>query len=64
LANAEILLVNSVIAYPILYLSDLSIIYGNELYKSMKANFEKLGGVVVSDGIGYRPYTGQFAASL
>jgi hypothetical protein len=25
----------------------------------MKANFEKLGGVVVSDGIGYRPYTGQ-----
>lgn len=39
-------------------------IYGNELYKSMKANFEKLGGVVVSDGIGYRPYTGQFAASL
>jgi len=39
-------------------------IYGNELYKSMKANFEKLGGVVVADGIGYRPYTGQFAASL
>jgi branched-chain amino acid transport system substrate-binding protein len=39
-------------------------IYGNELYKSMKENFEKLGGVVVTDGIGYRPYTGQFAASL
>ncbi|MGA6989119.1 MAG: ABC transporter substrate-binding protein [Nitrososphaeraceae archaeon] len=39
-------------------------IYGNELYKSMKANFEKLGDVVVADGIGYRPYTGQFAASL
>jgi ABC-type branched-subunit amino acid transport system substrate-binding protein len=38
--------------------------YGNELYKSMKENFEKLGGVVVTDGIGYRPYTGQFAASL
>ena len=30
----------------------------------MKTNFEKLGGVVVADGIGYRPYTGQFAASL
>ena len=39
-------------------------IYGNELDKSMKANFEKLGGVVVADGNGYRPYTGQFAASL
>ncbi|HEY9387695.1 MAG TPA: penicillin-binding protein activator, partial [Nitrososphaeraceae archaeon] len=39
-------------------------IYGNGLYKSMKENFEKLGGVVVTDGIGYHPYTGQFAASL
>jgi hypothetical protein len=24
-------------------------IYGNELYKSMKASFEKLGGVVVTE---------------
>jgi hypothetical protein len=30
----------------------------------MKAIIEKLGGVVVADDIGYRPYTGQFAASL
>src|SRR3954469_1152128 len=35
-------------------------IYGNELYKSTKSNFEKLGGEV-EEGINYKPYTGKFA---
>ena len=38
-------------------------IYGNELYKSTKSNFEKLGGKV-EEGINYQPYTGKFATSL
>jgi ABC-type branched-subunit amino acid transport system substrate-binding protein len=38
-------------------------IYGNELYKSTKSNFEKLGGEV-EEGINYKPYTGKFATSL
>jgi branched-chain amino acid transport system substrate-binding protein len=38
-------------------------IYGNELYKSTKSNFEKLGGTV-EEGINYHPYTGKFATSL
>ena len=38
-------------------------IYGNELYKSTKSNFEKLGGKV-EGGINYQPYTGKFATSL
>ena len=38
-------------------------IYGNELYKSTKSYFEKLGGKV-EEGINYRPYTGKFATSL
>jgi ABC-type branched-subunit amino acid transport system substrate-binding protein len=38
-------------------------IYGNELYKSTKFNFEKLGGKV-EEGINYQPYTGKFATSL
>lgn len=38
-------------------------IYGNELYKSMKENFEKLGGIV-SEGVRYKPHIGNFAASL
>jgi branched-chain amino acid transport system substrate-binding protein len=38
-------------------------IYGNELYKSTKSNFEKLGGKV-EEGIKYQPYTGKFATSL
>jgi ABC-type branched-subunit amino acid transport system substrate-binding protein len=38
-------------------------IYGNELYKSAKSNFEKLGGKV-EEGINYQPYTGKFATSL
>ena len=38
-------------------------IYGNELYKSTKSNFEKLGGKV-EEGINYHPYTGKFATSL
>ena len=38
-------------------------IYGNELYKSTKSNFEKLGGTV-EEGIKYQPYTGKFATSL
>jgi branched-chain amino acid transport system substrate-binding protein len=38
-------------------------IYGNELYKSTKAHFEKLGGNV-EEGINYKPYTGKFATSL
>jgi ABC-type branched-subunit amino acid transport system substrate-binding protein len=38
-------------------------LYGNELYKSTKAYFEKLGGEV-EEGINYKPYTGKFATSL
>ena len=38
-------------------------IYGNELYKSTKTNFEKLGGKV-EEGVNYHPYTGKFATSL
>ena len=38
-------------------------IYGNELYKSTKSHFEKLGGEV-EEGINYKPYTGKFATSL
>ena len=38
-------------------------IYGNELYKSTKSNFEKLGGIV-EEGINYQPFTGKFATSL
>ncbi|MDP8941366.1 MAG: ABC transporter substrate-binding protein [Thermoproteota archaeon] len=38
-------------------------IYGNELYKSTKSYFEKLGGEV-EEGINYKPYTGKFATSL
>jgi ABC-type branched-subunit amino acid transport system substrate-binding protein len=38
-------------------------IYGNELYKSTKSNFEKLGGKI-EEGIIYQPYTGKFATSL
>ena len=38
-------------------------IYGNELYKSTKSQFEKLGGEV-EEGINYKPYTGKFATSL
>jgi branched-chain amino acid transport system substrate-binding protein len=38
-------------------------LYGNELYKSTKAHFEKLGGEV-EEGINYKPYTGKFATSL
>ncbi|MGE3859969.1 MAG: ABC transporter substrate-binding protein, partial [Nitrososphaeraceae archaeon] len=38
-------------------------LYGNELYKSTKFYFEKLGGEV-EDGINYKPYTGKFATSL
>ncbi|MCJ7637013.1 MAG: penicillin-binding protein activator [Nitrososphaeraceae archaeon] len=38
-------------------------IYGNELYNSMKENFEKLGGIV-TEGVKYKPHIGNFAASL
>jgi branched-chain amino acid transport system substrate-binding protein len=38
-------------------------IYGNELYKSTKSYFEKLGGKV-EEGINYKPHTGKFATSL
>ena len=38
-------------------------LYGNELYKSTKTNFERLGGEV-EEGINYKPYTGKFATSL
>ena len=38
-------------------------IYGNELYKSTKSHFEKLGGKV-EEGINYKPHTGKFATSL
>jgi branched-chain amino acid transport system substrate-binding protein len=38
-------------------------LYGNELYKSTKSYFEKLGGEV-EEGINYKPYTGKFATSL
>ena len=37
--------------------------YGNELYKSTKNSFEKLGGKFV-DGVKYPPNIGQFAGSL
>ena len=38
-------------------------IYGNELYKSTKNQFEKLGGKM-GEGINYKPHTGKFATSL
>jgi len=38
-------------------------IYGNELYKSTKNYFEKLGGKI-EEGINYKPHTGKFATSL
>ena len=38
-------------------------IYGNELYKSTKYQFEKLG-VKIEEGINYKPHTGKFATSL
>jgi ABC-type branched-subunit amino acid transport system substrate-binding protein len=38
-------------------------LYGNDLYKSTKYFFEKLGGQV-EEGINYKPYTGKFATSL
>ena len=38
-------------------------IYGNELYKSTKNQFEKLGGKM-EEGINYKPHTGKFATSL
>ena len=38
-------------------------LYGNELYKSTKSYFEKLGGEV-EEGINYKPHTGKFATSL
>ncbi len=38
-------------------------IYGNELYKSTKNYFEKIGGKM-EEGINYKPHTGKFATSL
>jgi ABC-type branched-subunit amino acid transport system substrate-binding protein len=38
-------------------------IYGNDLVKATKQNFQALGGSV-ADGVGYTPNTGDFAASL
>ena len=38
-------------------------LYGNELYKSTKSYFEKLGGEV-EEGINYKPHTDKFATSL
>ena len=38
-------------------------IYGNELYKATKSEFEKLGGKV-EEGVNYQPHTGNFATSL
>jgi ABC-type branched-subunit amino acid transport system substrate-binding protein len=38
-------------------------IYGNELVGTVREDFEKLGGTVLS-GIGYVPYTGDFSSSL
>ena len=38
-------------------------LYSNDLYKSTKFYFEKLGGEV-ENGINYKPYTGKFATSL
>ncbi|MGH9981311.1 MAG: ABC transporter substrate-binding protein [Nitrososphaeraceae archaeon] len=38
-------------------------IYGNELYKSTKYQFEKLDGKM-EKGINYKPHTGKFATSL
>jgi branched-chain amino acid transport system substrate-binding protein len=39
-------------------------IYGNELYKATKYQFEKLGGKMEEKGINYKPHTGKFATSL
>jgi ABC-type branched-subunit amino acid transport system substrate-binding protein len=39
-------------------------IYGNELYKSTKYHFEKLGGKMEEEEINYKPHTGKFATSL
>jgi ABC-type branched-subunit amino acid transport system substrate-binding protein len=38
-------------------------VYGNDLVSAMKKSFQQLGGIV-ADGIGYKPYTGDFSASL
>jgi len=38
-------------------------IYGDELYKATKSEFEKLGGEV-EEGVKYKPHTGNFATSL
>jgi ABC-type branched-subunit amino acid transport system substrate-binding protein len=38
-------------------------IYGNELNKSTKYHFEKLGGKM-EEGVNYKPHTGKFATSL
>ena len=38
-------------------------LYSNDLYKSTKSYFEKLGGEV-EEGINYKPYTGKFATTL
>jgi len=38
-------------------------LWGNDLYSSMKQNFEMLGGTVV-DGVPYVPHTGELSASL
>ncbi|HZL23839.1 MAG TPA: ABC transporter substrate-binding protein, partial [Nitrososphaeraceae archaeon] len=38
-------------------------LYSNDLYKSTKYYFERLGGEV-EEGINYKPYTGKFATSL
>jgi len=38
-------------------------LWGNDLYSSMKQNFETLGGTVV-DGISYVPHIGELSASL
>ncbi len=37
--------------------------YGNALQKTMRENFEKLGGKVL-DGVKYNPYVGSFSSSL
>ena len=38
-------------------------IYGNDLVKATKQSFQALGGSF-ADGVGFRPNTGEFAASL
>ena len=38
-------------------------VYGNDLVKAVKKNFQQLGGRV-ADGVGYTPNTGDFFASL